>query len=75
MPRRERSDAVRMAEQICNAARLVALDAIDAVARIAADRGAEAPDRARDLANRTLTRATVMQAGLDQFVSAVRRRR
>lgn len=75
MPGRERSDAARLAEDIRDAARLAALDAVDAVARIAADPGAEAPDRSRDVANRALTCAAVMQAGLDQFVSAVRRRR
>jgi hypothetical protein len=74
MPGRPCSDVVRMAEQICDAARLAALDAIDAVARIAADRGANASDRSRDVANHALCRAAIMQAELNRFVSAIRRR-
>ena len=68
-------DVVRMAEQVCNAAQLVALDAVDAIARIVVEQGAKAPDRSRDVAGQVLYRAAVMQAELDQFASAVRRRR
>lgn len=68
-------DVVRMAERVCAAARLAALDAIDAVARIVVERGTEASDRSRDVAGQVLYRAAVMQAELDQFASAVLRRR
>jgi len=64
-----------MAEQVCDAARLAALDAIDAVARIVVERGAEASDRSRDVAGEVLSRAAIMQNELDQFGTAVRRRR
>lgn len=69
-----RHDAVRMAQQVCDAARLAALEAIDKVARIAAEQGIDASDRSRAVAGLVLYRAVVMQAELDQFASAVRRR-
>jgi hypothetical protein len=67
-------DVARMAEQICDAARLAALDAIDTAARIALDRSAEASNHLRGVADRVLYRAAVMQAELNQFISVVRRR-
>jgi hypothetical protein len=63
-----------MAQQVCDAARLAVLEAIDKVARIAAEQGIDASDRSRAVAGLVLYRAVVMQAELDQFASAVRRR-
>jgi hypothetical protein len=71
----EPHDVVRVAERVCDAARLAALDAIDAVARIVVEQGAEASDRSRDVAGQMLYRAAVMQNEIDQFGTAVRRRR
>jgi hypothetical protein len=63
-----------MAQRVCDAARLAALEAIDAVARIAVEQGIDAADRSRAVACLVLYRAVVMQVELDQFASAVRRR-
>lgn len=65
----------RMAERVCEATRQAALEgAGSAFSILAADQSPALPDAIRDVANRVLARAALMQTEFDRFHAVTRHR-
>jgi len=64
----------RMAGLVCEATRRAAVDGVTSAISIASDRAQELPDVARDIADRILSRATIMQIEIDRFMAVARSR-
>ena len=73
--RGQRVDATALARMVREAARHAALDAVNSVLVIAADRTPDAPERVRDITNQVLDRAMIMQREIDRFIAAARKLR
>jgi hypothetical protein len=70
-----RLGVARMADMVCEATRQAALEGVAAVLALVADRPPELAGSVRDVADRALARATIMQTEIDRFRAVTRSRR